>query len=285
MKMLMAAVSIAFLIALFGCATGTSIVTGKVRPAKNPSEVKLYLEPPTKYETIGIVEASSDVEFSSQAALDRAIQELKAQAAKIGANGVLISNTGDKSSNFGFYSGGVFYAGTSEAKTARGIAIFVIQERNIEEQKLTPQEQQNMQVAGLLTATTKKYTAKEITAKDLARELTKYMTDDVVYWSNYTPSWKPLRPLFSERHGIKEIIERYDYEDKHEEIKGGSGVPFDFSINGDVMYYSQHEVASFFNKKDVTWDMVTKIQFRDGKIARIEMFLDSTPIEKIYGPD
>ena len=129
MKMLKAAVSIAFLIALFGCATGTSIVTGKVRPAINPSEVKLYLEQPTKYETISIVEASSDVEFSSQAALDRAIQELKAQAAKIGANGVLISNTGDKSSNMvGFYSGGVFYAGTSEAKTAKGIAIFVIQE-------------------------------------------------------------------------------------------------------------------------------------------------------------
>jgi hypothetical protein len=108
MKMLIAASSIAFLFALFGCATGTSIVTGKVRPAINPSEVKLYLEPPTRYETIGIVEALSDVEFSSQAALDRAIQKLKAQAAKIGANGVLVSNTGDKSSNFGFYSGGVF---------------------------------------------------------------------------------------------------------------------------------------------------------------------------------
>ena len=129
MKLFKVAVSVAFLIALFGCATGSSIVTGKVRLAINPSEVKLYLEPPTKYETIGIVEASSEVEFSSQAAQDRAIQELKAQAAKIGANGVLISNTGDKSGDMvGFYSGGVFYAGASETKTARGNAIFVIQE-------------------------------------------------------------------------------------------------------------------------------------------------------------
>ncbi len=129
MKMFKAAVSVAFLIALFGCATGSSIVTGKVRPAINPGEVRLYLEPPTKYDTIGIVEASSDVEFSSQAAQDRAIQELKAQAAKIGANGVLITNTGDKAGDMVvFFSGGVFYAGASETKTARGHAIFVIQE-------------------------------------------------------------------------------------------------------------------------------------------------------------
>jgi hypothetical protein len=140
-----------------------------------------------------------------------------------------------------------------------------------------------MHVVGLLTAITKKYIAKEITANEFIQKLTNYMTDDVVFWSNYTPSWEPLRPLFSERYGIEEIVERYDYEDRYEEIKGGSGAPFDFSISGDVVYYSQHETASFFNKEDVTWDMVTKIQFKDGKIAHIDMFLDSAPIEKVYG--
>ena len=103
-----------FLTVLFGCATGSSIVTGKVRPAISPSAVKIYLDPPSQYETIGIVEASSDVEFSTQAAQDRVINELKSQAAKIGANGVLLMNTGDKSGEMvGFYSGGIFYAGTS----------------------------------------------------------------------------------------------------------------------------------------------------------------------------
>jgi len=98
------------------------------RPSISPEQVKLYLEPPTKFETIGIVEASSEVEFSSQAAQDRAIQELKNQAAKIGANGVLIGNTGNKSGDMvGFYSGGVFFAGASETKTASGKAIHVIQ--------------------------------------------------------------------------------------------------------------------------------------------------------------
>ena len=124
-----AIVALCFLVALFGCATGSSIVTGEVRPAISSSEVKIYLDPPSKYETIGVVEASSEVEFSSQAAQDRVINELKAQAAKIGANGVLLLNTGNKSGDMvGFYSGGVFYAGASETKTATGKAIFVIQE-------------------------------------------------------------------------------------------------------------------------------------------------------------
>ena len=122
-------VALSFLVALLGCATGSSIVTGKVRPAISPSEVKIYLDPPSQFETIGMVEASSEVEFSSQAAQDRAINELKKQAAKIGANGVLLLNTGNTSGDMaGFYSGGVFYAGASQTKTATGRAIFVIQE-------------------------------------------------------------------------------------------------------------------------------------------------------------
>ena len=129
MKILNLITSFAILMTLLGCASGSHIITGKVRPAIKKSEVKLYLEPPKKYEVIGIVEASSEVEFSSQAAQNRAITELKSQAAKIGANGVLISTTGNKSGNVsGFYSNGVFYASSSELKTAQGKAIFVIKE-------------------------------------------------------------------------------------------------------------------------------------------------------------
>ena len=49
------------------------------------------------------------------------------------------------------------------------------------------------------------------------------------------------------------------------------------------MYSTQRESASFFGRDPVTWDMVTKITFRDGKIAKIEMFLDPAPIEATYG--
>ncbi len=116
------------LLTMIGCATGSFIVTGNVRPATDPNEVKLYLEPPLEYETIGIVEASSEVGFSSQAATDRAIEELKKQAAKIGANGLLITNSGSESGDVvGYYSGGVFYGGASDLKIAKGRAIFVIQ--------------------------------------------------------------------------------------------------------------------------------------------------------------
>jgi uncharacterized protein YbjQ (UPF0145 family) len=118
-----------FLTILVGCATGSSIVTGKAIPATSLRAVKIYIDPPSQYETIGLVEASSDVELSTQAAQDRAINELKSQAAKIGANGVLLMTAGDKSGGMvGFYSGGIFYAGTTDTKIAQGRAIFVIQE-------------------------------------------------------------------------------------------------------------------------------------------------------------
>tara|TARA_Y100000294_G_C8522547_1_gene323509 strand:+ start:78 stop:458 length:381 start_codon:yes stop_codon:yes gene_type:complete len=114
---------------VLGCATGSSIVTGKIRPAVNPSEVRIYLDPPPQYETIGIVEAASAVEFSSQAAQDRTIAELKTQAAKIGANGIiLIISTEKTSDTVDFYSRGLFVAGRGEIKTAKGKAIFVEQE-------------------------------------------------------------------------------------------------------------------------------------------------------------
>jgi len=129
MKILRIITTIFIITVLLSCATGSVIITGKTRPAIDPAEVKIYLEPPSQYETIGIVEASSDVEISTQAAQDRVIDELKKQAAKIGANGILLNYTGNKSGGMtGFYSGGIFFAGASESKTAQGQAIYVIQE-------------------------------------------------------------------------------------------------------------------------------------------------------------
>ena len=85
---------------LLGCASGSgsSIITGEVRPAINPAEVRIYLEPPSQYEVIGLVEAYSDVNFSRQAAQNRLMERLKKRAAKMGANGVLLTDTGSKSS-------------------------------------------------------------------------------------------------------------------------------------------------------------------------------------------
>jgi uncharacterized protein YbjQ (UPF0145 family) len=129
MKILEKAPMILFVTILFSCATGSTIITGEVRPAIDPTEVKIYLDQPSQYETIGLIEASSDVELTRQAAQDRVINELRSRAAKIGANGVLLVNTGNVTNNSGgFYSGGFFYSTKSETITAQGRAIFVIQE-------------------------------------------------------------------------------------------------------------------------------------------------------------
>ncbi|MBT8212872.1 MAG: hypothetical protein KJN71_06975 [Acidimicrobiia bacterium] len=89
--------------------------------------------------------------------------------------------------------------------------------------------------------------------------------------------------MFAERRGIDEIVARYDYEYEDEVIEHGSGIPYDMAVTGDTLYYSQRETASFFGKPPVTWDMVTKVDFRNGRIASIQMFVDASPIERVYG--
>lgn len=93
------------LVALSGCATGTHIVTGTERPAIKSEQVVLYQVPPTKFEIVGIVNAQSPRGY--QRDMDAAVQELKIQAAKIGANGVLLGgvNPGGESVGAGFGSG------------------------------------------------------------------------------------------------------------------------------------------------------------------------------------
>ena len=122
-KMLMSALFALFLVA---CASGSAIVTGTKRTPLDPSEVRLYLEEPSNYEVIGIVNASSDAGWTEQNSLDYAVQELKSQAAKLGANGVLIETTGEQTSTVvGGYGTGTFYAIPVTAKTVSGKAIFV----------------------------------------------------------------------------------------------------------------------------------------------------------------
>ena len=121
---------------LFGCvANGSSIVTGELRPETDPSEVILYIDPPAQFETIGIVEAFREVEYSRQRAQDRVIEDLKKLAAKMGANGVLLTSTGSQPSgqtggfavgtSFGNVGLGVGSGSTGERIVGQGRAIYV----------------------------------------------------------------------------------------------------------------------------------------------------------------
>ena len=111
---------------LTACASGSSIVTGTTRTPIEPNKVVLYLEPPEEYEVIGIVKASSDSGWTEQGDQDYAVAELKNQAAKLGANGVILITTGESTStSVGGYSSGVIYTTSSAAQTLSGKAIYV----------------------------------------------------------------------------------------------------------------------------------------------------------------
>ena len=110
-----------------GCAyaDGSVIVTGTTRAPMDPTLVKLYLEPPSDYEVIGVVNTSGNG-WTAQESQDLAIAELKKQAAKLGANGVLLVVSGEKTSAaVGGYNAGYVYAIPVTAKTVSGKAIYV----------------------------------------------------------------------------------------------------------------------------------------------------------------
>ena len=113
---------------LAACASGSAIVVGEKRAPIDPAQVKLYLDPPDEYEVIGIVNASSDMGWTEQESQDYAVEELKNQAAKLGANGVLLETAGDKTyTAIGGYGSGYLYAYPVTEKTVSGRAIVVIQ--------------------------------------------------------------------------------------------------------------------------------------------------------------
>jgi len=125
-KLGFALVAAASLLLLIACASGSSIVTGTTRTPLPPEQVKIYLEPPANFEVIGLVNASSDAGWTEQGSQDYAINELKTQAAKLGANGVLLIATGERTTTaVGGFGTGYFYAIPVTAKTVQGKAIFV----------------------------------------------------------------------------------------------------------------------------------------------------------------
>ena len=84
-----ATISIVFL--LSGCADGTAIRSGAVRPATNPQNVVVYVSPPKQtYDVVGIV-SSESIGWTKQESIDKGIEELKRQAAFLGANGLILN--------------------------------------------------------------------------------------------------------------------------------------------------------------------------------------------------
>ncbi len=118
---------------LVGCTTGSSLVTGNKRAPIDSTHVVIYrTAPEVNFEYIGIVKSEAVEVLLQQEALDRAVEELKNQAAKIGANGIILGHMGEKQEGYSGYTpsatGGSFYSGTDEYQTLRGDAIYVEKE-------------------------------------------------------------------------------------------------------------------------------------------------------------
>ena len=127
-------------LALSACVT-SHVIVGKVRPPISPDQVQLYLRPPAaRYEEVALLESSSKHSFSftAQGKTDAVIQRLKEDAAKLGANGILLEGVGDKATGsvgtgFGSATGagnsvvgvGFNSSGTVFVKSGKGLAIYV----------------------------------------------------------------------------------------------------------------------------------------------------------------
>jgi len=141
---------------LFSCVSGSHIVVGDPRAATDPSIVKIYLEPPEKYETLGTVEASKGggSALKRQKIQDKIINKLKTMAAKMGANGVLLNTSEDKAigtsggyygGNRGYFGGtyGIYGSRVIEKRIAEGRAIYVIEEHRKKKEEYPKEQEEN----------------------------------------------------------------------------------------------------------------------------------------------
>jgi len=129
---------------LAACATSSHVIVGKTRAPISPDQVRLYFEPPARFEEVAVLDASSKNSWAvtDQGKTNKAIQRLKEEAAKLGANGVLLRGVGDQ------YGGSVATStatavgygntatgfGTGVAvpvmhKAASGVAIYVMEDQ------------------------------------------------------------------------------------------------------------------------------------------------------------
>jgi len=86
-----------------GCYPVSHVIVGDTREPISPYEVKIYLDFPNEYETIALIEASSEFAFKDpsvnitwQSKSDKIIERLKIEASILGANGIVIRNTENK---------------------------------------------------------------------------------------------------------------------------------------------------------------------------------------------
>ena len=98
-RIILATTGCLLLAASGGCVSSRAVLVGEIRPAISPDQVQLYLQPPeSNYHEVANLTASSRGSFALTAAgkVDKVIERLKRQAARLGANGILLHGVGDQ---------------------------------------------------------------------------------------------------------------------------------------------------------------------------------------------
>ncbi len=134
------ALTIAMLVA---CASSRYMLTGPARPPISPMEVKIYSQSPPAYQEIAVIDASSKSMFTpgGQKAMDKVIARLRARAARLGANGLILEGfSDDEDLSIGGGVGTDSYSRRSSIslgagaslgvfkKTGKGLAIYIAPE-------------------------------------------------------------------------------------------------------------------------------------------------------------
>jgi hypothetical protein len=88
---------IAPLLGLSACAASSQVLTGSPREPVPPGSVRVYTQAPQHFEEIAVLRASrrSVSPAGGERAIDRMIEAMKAQAAELGANGLLLEEFAD----------------------------------------------------------------------------------------------------------------------------------------------------------------------------------------------
>lgn len=129
------AIAAATVALLAGCASSSKVMLGQARAPIDPAQVQVYSNAPVGSVEIAQLESTSAAGFGTQGQTDAAVQRLKREAAKLGANGVVIVGVGSERSGGGLSVGGGSYGGRvggglgigipTTQKRAAGMAIWV----------------------------------------------------------------------------------------------------------------------------------------------------------------
>jgi hypothetical protein len=88
---------VSFAAALVACATSSQVLTGARRAPISPAAVRVYTQAPESFEEIAVLRASrkSISSAGGERAIAKMIEEMRTQAAGLGANGLLLEDFSD----------------------------------------------------------------------------------------------------------------------------------------------------------------------------------------------